>query len=293
MTESLPFDRRDEFNAFLGSQGLDELHVTAAHKVLWLRHVIDAEPTPSFSVLRTYAKGLRAYGPQDAESRAEDHAIVNAYVLHLRHSDRLKPPGHPAAAMPDHVLEEIIDALQPSRRVPIATPMRLRLRALLLLTRRSGLDAKPCTRVMHHQFRPSSSGLILQHRMKRRLIEIPIIRQSNAKLCAVTALEEWTTFQPCRQPGYVFPERDTAGHVWYDRPMSLTAPGTTLRALLLRLGYGEHTYTFKSLRRAYLREVRDKHGFAAAYYVSGYSSLQNLRINLRGEPDWNAARSLL
>jgi hypothetical protein len=288
----LPAYRRRDFEDFLRDRGVPPAAITAQHKIEWLASLVRESLGISWSTLDQYGRGLSVFASGDDAQQAHQRAIVRAFTLELRHHRGFQPPEMPAPAMPLSVFRALMLHLRPRGTAVSRMISRARIRCILKLAFRTGIRLSEALVARRSWIIETEFGYIFHCRagFRRQHRQLEILYSDDLLTCAATELENWLRFIPDDPNGILFPTADLTGHirpsVTYDEKRFLHA----LRRYLNQIDARQYDYS--SIRRSFLKRSYVQLGEAKTFVLSGYSSPDLLRRNLRAEPDWASVPTL-
>jgi hypothetical protein len=285
---ALPTIRQREFEDYLALQNLSVDQLTAKDKIDWLGTLVRNSSHIAWYTFHKYGQALSAFGPTDESERENQNRLVRAFTLELRHHRVFKPTRLPAPAMPLSVFRHLMWSLRArsakrSRIIPKA-----RMRCILQLAWRVGLRPQEALRARRSWLCKTETGYILQcqGKYKRRRRRLVIPTSGDILTCAANELDNWLGFVPDDPDTFLFPASDLLGQIRpnasYDKPRFFHA----LQRYLADINASQYGYS--SIQRSFLRRGLVQLGEPATFFLSGYSSPELLRRNLRAEPDWSS-----
>lgn len=280
----LPRNRLGAFEAFLAKHGVVAENATPELKVGWLLGVVNENPTPTWTTIQEYARGLERLGPSDDDERMRQAEIIRGLMISLRNQS-IFPPSKPHFAMPRHLMEELVGRFH--RTKPPEGLASERMRTQLKLAWATGIRLREMHAMRQNWLRRSANGYLLTIRTGPlwTIRELPIPRLKQHSICAATELDHWLTRLPRDPNGFVFLRTSKAGKFYAENaPFCRDVLTQQIRYHLRQMGHPR--YGYMSIRVSFLKRCREQLGDAAAFYLSGIKQYEKFMQSLRGEADF-------
>lgn len=269
--------------------GVKPDEATPAHKIEWLTSLLDRERPPRAKTWYLYGRGLIKMGI-DTNRPFQDAEILRAFLLETRRSRNFPRPRPPKLSMPTPTFKKLLANLSDAR-CPAKSLYYARARAGLKLEWATGLLEYELRNARRGWLEPYEDGWVLNvqsdyvHRRRR----IPIVPSDDPAVCPVIEFTGWLRRLPPDPDCFLLPRIRRKGPAL--DPYRQTRCSLWAKLVLRELAaVGEINYSMLSMRRAFLKRVRDRLGIGTAFYLSGDRSIQTFEDFLRREPDWSRAQ---